>query len=57
MLNQAKVEELELTRRELEVLQLMADGLSNREMAERLEQGIRQLCSKTGRPDDMTTLA
>ena len=49
VLNQAKVEELELTRRELEVLQLMADGLSNREMAERLcisENTIKTHCSR-----------
>lgn len=49
VLNQAKVEELELTRRELEVLTLMADGLSNREMAERLcisENTVKTHCSR-----------
>lgn len=48
-LNHAKVEELELTRRELEVLNLMADGLSNREMAERLcisENTVKTHCSR-----------
>jgi NarL family two-component system response regulator LiaR len=34
--NQARIEELGLTPRELEVLQLIAEGLSTREMAERL---------------------
>lgn len=49
VLNHAKVEELELTRRELEVLNLMADGLSNREMAERLcisENTVKTHCSR-----------
>jgi DNA-binding CsgD family transcriptional regulator len=36
VLNQAKLEELEITPRELEILQLIAQGLSNREIAERL---------------------
>ena len=35
-LNSAKVEELAITPRELEILQLIADGLSNREIAEKL---------------------
>jgi two-component system, NarL family, response regulator LiaR len=49
VLDQARVAELELTRRELEVLQLMADGLSNREMAERLfisENTIKTHCGR-----------
>ena len=36
VLNQRKLEELEITPRELEILQLIAQGLSNREIAERL---------------------
>ncbi len=35
-LNQKAVEQLRLSKRELEVLQLMAEGLSNQEIAERL---------------------
>ena len=49
VVNRAKVDELELTPRELEVLQLLADGLSNREMAERLfisENTVKTHCSR-----------
>ena len=35
-LNQKKLDELGVTPRELEILQLIADGLSNREIAEKL---------------------
>ena len=35
-LNTGKVDELAITPRELEILQLIADGLSNREIAEKL---------------------
>src|SRR5207245_4420111 len=35
-LNQARLQELKITRRELEILELIADGLSNREIGERL---------------------
>jgi NarL family two-component system response regulator LiaR len=36
VLNEAEVARLRLSKRELEVLQLMADGLSNQQIAERL---------------------
>jgi two-component system, NarL family, response regulator LiaR len=34
--NEARLEQLGITKRELEILEAMADGLSNREIAERL---------------------
>lgn len=36
MLNESEVKRLSLSKRELEVLQLMAEGLSNQEIAEKL---------------------
>lgn len=36
VLDQAKLQQLGITARELEILQLMAEGLSNRELAEKL---------------------
>lgn len=47
--NQAKADELTLTPREIEVLGLMAAGLSNKEMAERLfvsDNTIKTHCSR-----------
>ena len=47
--NQAKADELTLTPREIEVLGLMAEGLSNKQMAERLfvsENTIKTHCSR-----------
>ncbi len=49
VLNQAKADALTLTPREIEVLGLMAEGLSNKEMAERLfvsENTIKTHCSR-----------
>lgn len=36
VLNEQRLQELAITKRELEILQLIADGLSNREIAEKL---------------------
>ncbi len=47
--NQPKADELTLTPREIEVLGLMAEGLSNKQMAERLfvsENTIKTHCSR-----------
>lgn len=47
VLNQAEVTRLRLSPRELEVLQLMADGLSNRQIAERLFVSLNTIKTHT----------
>ena len=49
VLNTAKVEELGLTPRELEVLQLIADGLSTKEMADKLFVSENTVKTHSGR--------
>jgi ATP/maltotriose-dependent transcriptional regulator MalT len=47
--NSQKLEKLEITPRELEILELIAQGLSNREMAEKLfvsENTVKTHCSR-----------
>ena len=48
--NESKREDLGITRRELEILELIAQGLSNREIAEKLyvsENTVKTHCSRT----------
>lgn len=47
VLNQAEVNRLRLSTRELEVLQLIADGLSNRQIAERLFVSLNTIKTHT----------
>jgi DNA-binding CsgD family transcriptional regulator len=47
VLNEAEVNRLRLSARELEVLQLMADGLSNRQIAERLFVSLNTIKTHT----------
>ena len=47
--NQSKRDDLDITRRELEILELIAQGMSNREIAEKLyvsENTIKTHCSR-----------
>ena len=50
--NAARIEALSITPRELEVLQLIADGLSNKEMAERLFVSENTIKTHTSRVFD-----
>ncbi|MBK8051952.1 MAG: response regulator transcription factor [Saprospiraceae bacterium] len=49
MLNQEEIEKTGLSKRELEVLQLMAEGLSNEEVAERLYVSLNTIKTHTSR--------
>jgi DNA-binding CsgD family transcriptional regulator len=49
VLNKARQEQLGITRRELEILELMAAGLSNREMAEKLYVSENTVKTHAGR--------
>jgi DNA-binding NarL/FixJ family response regulator len=49
MLNQEEIEKTGLSKRELEVLQLMAEGLSNEEIAERLYVSLNTIKTHTSR--------
>jgi two-component system, NarL family, response regulator LiaR len=49
VVNAARQEQLRITRRELEILELMAAGLSNREMAERLYVSENTVKTHAGR--------
>jgi NarL family two-component system response regulator LiaR len=47
MLNEAELEKLGLSKRELEVLQLMSEGLSNQEIAEKLFVSLNTIKTHT----------
>ncbi len=50
ILNESKRDDLGITRREMEILELIAQGMSNREIAEKLyvsENTIKTHCSRT----------
>lgn len=47
--NEAKSQELRLSKREIEVLQLMADGLSNQEIADRLFVSLNTIKTHSSR--------